>query len=408
MTTARAGRWAPVIPCAAILLALGSIVMVQPIFKNIGVTFGLEITAVRVSFSTCSLAYAIAFFLLGPLTDRFNLTRLALGSALGLGCSVTLCALAPSFSVFNLGIALLGGFAAGLVSSMFPYMTKIAPPGKAGSYLGLCLSATVTGIILGRTVIGILTGLVGWRYAMASYSIPVYLLALVLVRLPALPVVGGARPSVVQQYTQAMSLLATPQIVRRYLAGFLLFFGYLGTLTFLTFYLVRPPFNLSVAQIGWLSLAGLGGAVVAPKAGAFAQAYGVSRVVRIGVLLAVASFAIMLVFRNTAAVTLGLLVLYAGVYVCQPAVFYDISRAIRPQQMGAASSLYLLACLSGGSLGSYALGPVWQRWGWTGVMLAAGTATLGTLLLAATGEARARPMSVGLEAAASSARGRQA
>ena len=81
-----------------------------------------------------------------------------------------------------------------------------------------------------------------------------------------------------------------------------------------------------------------------------------------------------------------LLVLYTGVYACQPAVFYDVTTAIRPQQMGAASSLYLLSCLSGGSLGSYALGPVWQRWGWTGVMLAAGLAVLGTLVLGTLGE----------------------
>ena len=105
-------------------------------------------------------------------------------------------------------------------------------------------------------------------------------------------------------------------------------------------------------------------------------------------MMVLASFGIMLVFQNIPAVTLGVLVMYTGVYACQPAVFYDVTTAITPQQMGAASSLYLLSCLSGGSFGSYALGPVWQRWGWKGVMVAAGAATVGTLVLGSLGGAK--------------------
>ncbi|MBJ6760422.1 MFS transporter [Myxococcaceae bacterium JPH2] len=390
MTTEQHSKWAPLTPFSAILLALGSIVMVQPIFQQIGADFGLPITDVRVSFSYCSLAYAVAFFLLGPLTDRVNLTRMAMFSALGLAASVALCGLSRSYILFNLGMGLIGAFAAGLVSPMFPYMTRIAPPGKAGAYLGLCLSATVTGLIVGRTVIGILTGLIGWRHAMMLYSVPAVLVALALFQARVLAPIPGQKPSLAGQYARALQLLTMPQIVRRYLAGFLLFFAYLGALTILTFYLVAPPFGLSVAQIGWLSLAGVGGALIAPKAGALAQSYGASVVVRTGVILVLAAFGIMVAFQNVIAVLAGVLILYTGVYACQPAVFYDVTTAIQPQQMGAASSLYLLSCLSGGSLGSYVLGSVWQRWGWTGVMAAAGAATLGTLVLGALGSPRPR------------------
>ena len=384
---ARGATWAP---CAGILLALGAIVMVQPVFANIASTFGLPVVSVRVSFSYCSLAYAVAFFLLGPLTDRMPVSRMAACCALGLATSVVLCGVSPSFRLFNLAMVLMGGCAAGVVSPLFPYMARIAPPGRAGAYLGLCLSATVTGIIFGRTLLGILTGLIGWRWAMIAYALPVLLAAVALFLAKSLPPLPGEKPSLSKQYAAAIGLLTMPQVVRRYAAGFLLFFAYLGTLTFLTFYLGRPPFNLSVAQIGWISLAGGGGAGSAPKAGALAHQYGVSRVVRAGVLLVLASLLVLLVFDGIVAVVVGVLALYTGVYACQPAVFYDVTTAIRPQQMGAASSLYLLSCLSGGSLGSYALGPIWQRWGWTGVMTAAGMAVLGTLVLGARGEGAPR------------------
>jgi MFS transporter, YNFM family, putative membrane transport protein len=383
-------KGATLAPCAGILLALGAIVMVQPIFQNVASTFDMPLVGVRVSFSYCSLAYAVAFFLLGPLTDRLHLSRMAARCALGLAASVVLCGLSPTFTLFNLAMVLTGMFAAGIVSPLFPYMARIAPPGRAGAYLGLCLSATVTGIIFGRTLLGVLTGLVGWRWAMVAYSLPVLLAGWALWLSRPLPPLPGERPSLSKQYALAMSLLAMPQVLRRYVAGFLLFFAYLGTLTFLTFYLGHAPFHLSVAQIGWISLAGVGGAVIAPKAGALAQQYGVSRVVRGGVLLVLCSLMVLLAFHSVLAIVIGVLVLYTGVYACQPAVFYDVTTAIRPQQMGAASSLYLLSCLCGGSLGSYALGPVWQRWGWPGVMTAAGIAVLGTLVLGALGEVAPR------------------
>jgi MFS transporter, YNFM family, putative membrane transport protein len=383
-------RRAALAASAGILLALGAIVMVQPIFQSIAGSFGLPLVEVRVSFSYCSLAYAVAFFLLGPLTDRVQPARMAAGAALGLAISVLSCGFAPTFGWFNVSMVCMGVFAAGLVSPLFPYMARIAPPGRAGAYLGLCLSATVTGIIFGRTLLGILTAAIGWRHAIVAYGLPVLCAAVALLTAPTLPPLPGERPSLAQQYRAALGLLALPQVVRRYAAGFLLFFAYLGTLTFLTFYLGREPFELSVAQIGWISLAGVGGAVIAPKAGALAQQYGVSRVVRAGVLLVLASLGVLLSSGGIPGIIVGVLALYMGVYACQPAVFYDVTTAIRPQQMGAASSLYLLSCLSGGSLGSYALGPVWQRWGWTGVMCAAGLAVTGTLVLGTLGEPASR------------------
>ncbi|MFZ5895440.1 MAG: MFS transporter [Myxococcota bacterium] len=385
MTAQTRSFWAALTACTGIMLALGSIVMVQPIFATIAEEFQLPVVDVRVSFSYCSLTYAVAFFLLGALTDRLPLARLGMWCSLGLGGSVALCALAPNFALFNVGMAATGVFAAGVVSPMFPYMARIAPAGRAGTYLGYCLSATVTGIIFGRTLLGVLTGVVGWRIAILSYGLAIFPVSFALYRMPPLPLLGGARGSIAEHYSRALGLLFIPRIVRRYAAGFLLFFAYLGTLTILTFYLGRPPFDLPVAKIGWISLAGVGGALVAPKAGALAQAYGASRVVRVGVVLVLGSFAIMLLLQSTAAVVAGVLVMYAGVYACQPAVFYDVTTAIQPQQMGAASSLYLLSCLSGGSLGSYTLGIVWQHWGWRGVMASAGAATLGTLVLGTVG-----------------------
>lgn len=380
-TGREASAWRVIVPSASILFALGAIVMIQPLLALIGEDFGIPPTDVRVSFSICSLAYAITFFSLGPLVDRLSLTRCAAAGAACLAVGITICANAPTLQTFNLGMVVIGASAAAMVSPMFPYMARIAPAGKRGAYLGLCLSATVSGLIVGRSISGILTGVVSWRTAMLSYAIPCVALVLALLKADRLPILQERGKPVVASYFAALGLLLRPALALRFVAGFLLFFGYLGTLTILTYYLGAAPFNLTVPQIGWLSLAGFGGAVVAPRAGALAERYGASKVIAVGVATALLSFVALYSFTNMFAVCAGVLLMYTGVYVCQPAVFYDVTRSISPTQMGAASSLYLLSCLSGGSAGSYVLGIVWQRWGWPGVTLASAVATVGTLAL---------------------------
>ncbi|MDE8603481.1 MFS transporter [Marinomonas sp. RSW2] len=369
------------IACSAIMLALGSIVMIQPIFEELANSFQYAVTDIRLSFSLVSLSYAISFFLIGPLTDKFNLKRMAVLNLFGLAVFIALLSISSSFVLFNIAIIGVGVFAAGTVATFFPYMTKIAPPEKRGKYLGFCLSATVTGIIFGRAAIGLLTEPLGWQWAFLCYAGLVVFVCVMTLFLGAVAKNKSDQLTLLQQYIQSLTLLKNGAVLKSCIAGFMLFIAYLGILTFLTYHLTGPPFSFSSAEIGWVSFPGIIAAFLAPMAGGLAQKHGYKKVVLTGVVIALLSLILLCIASTFAHLLIGLLLLYSGIYICQPAVFFHITQVLDASKIGAASSFYLLACLSGGSFGSYFLGPVWFYWGWLGVSFSCAIAIILALTL---------------------------
>ncbi|MFC2167330.1 hypothetical protein ACFLQZ_05135, partial [Acidobacteriota bacterium] len=72
-------------------------------------------------------------------------------------------------------------------------------------------------------------------------------------------------------------------------------------------------------------------------------------------------------FQSIALTALGLLLLFLGVYACQPLVFLLIGQNAPKESIGSALSLYILFCIGSGSLSSIFLGPVWRSYGWYGI-----------------------------------------
>jgi YNFM family putative membrane transporter len=167
-------------------------------------------------------------------------------------------------------------------------------------------------------------------------------------------------------YANSIRLFFTPKILSLLLAGFSLFFGYLGMVTFLTYRLIAPPFNFSSGEVGWISFAGIT-ALIAPFAGNLSQKIGTNNIIFPGLLSCLLSFQLMGWFQSMTLTASGLLLLFLGVYASQPVVFLLIGQNVPKESLGSASSLYMLFCIGGGSLSSILLGPVWRSYGWHGI-----------------------------------------
>jgi len=152
------------------------------------------------------------------------------------------------------------------------------------------------------------------------------------------------------------------------LAGFSLFVGFLGMVTFLTYRLIGPPFYYTSGEVGWISFAGIT-ALVAPFAGKFSQKVGTLKLIIYSLLLCLLSFQLMGWFESVTIIVVGLLLLFLSVYTFQPILFILVGQNVSSKSIGSASSLYILFCIGAGSLSSVFLGPVWRAYGWDGVTL---------------------------------------
>jgi MFS transporter, YNFM family, putative membrane transport protein len=106
-----------------------------------------------------------------------------------------------------------------------------------------------------------------------------------------------------------------------------------------------------------------------PLSGAFVQKAGIFKIMIISLYLCLISVQFMGWVPLTLPVCIGLLLLFFGVYACQPLIFLLIVQRVPKTYLGTASSFYVLFCIGGGSISSIILGPVWNSFDWPGVTL---------------------------------------
>ncbi|RRR99522.1 MFS transporter [Glycomyces terrestris] len=374
----------------ATCLAVASVYLTQPIFPEIAAHFGVADQDARFAFTAASLAYALSFFLFGPLTDRLPLRAMGSAGAAGLAVLLALAVFAPGFGLFVALLSVAGIVAAAVPSAMIALMPRLAPPEMKGMFFGLVIGASVAGITLGRSMTGVVADAADWRTAVLGAAALNLLSAGAALTLPNLAAPAAAGPAA-KAYAAVLGLFRGAATVRLLALGTCLFFGYLGVATFLTYRLQQEPFGFDAASIGLVNLAGLVGVVGAPLAGRLVPRIGAPAVVLSGLAAVLAGIALLGLAAHPAVVTAGVLALFAGVFACQPAVLVLLAAAAPPGSQGGASSLYMLVCLLAGAAASAALGPVWTFAGWTGVVATGAAAVAAAGLLAA---AARRPRSV--------------
>lgn len=358
------------IACLINLLAVSSVFMTQSIFLELSQSFQIDISHARFSFSIVSFFYAIAFIFLGPITDRYDLPRISLIGLLLLSATVFGSSYMGNYNLFIIAMALTGTFAALIPASMFPHITKTAPVSKIGTYMGSIVASGTLGVIFGRVTMGLLTSIVGWQTSFRIISIILFFFsALTFVHLVEKhKKVSVKHPALRKLYANSIRLLLNLKVLSMLLAGFSLFVGFLGMVTFLTYRLVGPPFFYTSGEVGWISFAGIT-ALVAPFAGRISQKVGTLKLIIYSLLLCLLSFQLLGWFDSVTLIVFGLLLLFLSVYTFQPILFILVGQNVSSKSIGSASSLYILFCIGGGSLSSVFLGPVWHAYGWNGVTL---------------------------------------
>jgi YNFM family putative membrane transporter len=353
------------------LLAVSSVFMTQSIFFELSESFKIDIGAARYSFSIVSLFYAIAFIFVGPITDRYNLPRISLTGLILLSAMILCASFMDSYRLFIGAMAFIGIFAAFIPASMFPHIAKTAPKEQIGIYMGSIVASGTLGVIFGRVTMGILTSIIGWQFSFKIISFIFFILSiLTYLSLVEKEDKMSKNPSKLRElYANSIQLLFDLKVLTLLFAGFSLFVGFLGMVTFLTYRLIGEPFFYSSGEVGWISFAGIT-ALIAPFAGNISQKTGPKKILFGSLLLCLLSLQLMGWFDSVLLIVLGLLLLFLGVYMFQPILFILVGQNAAEESIGSVSSLYILFCIGGGSLSSFFLGPVWHSYGWYGVTVA--------------------------------------
>lgn len=361
-------------------LAVASNYYAQPLLDTIAHHFSLSASSAGFIVTAAQLGYAAGLLFLVPLGDMFERRMLIVSMTLLAAGGMLITASSQSLSMMILGTALTGLFSV-VAQILVPLAATLATPDTRGKVVGTIMSGLLLGILLARTVAGLLANLGGWRTVFWVASALMALMAVALWRgLPKLK--SDTHLNYPQLLGSVFSLFIHDKLLRtRALLGCLTFANFSILWTSMAFLLAAPPFSYSEGMIGLFGLAGAAGALGARPAGGFADKGKSHLTTTVGLLLLLLSWlAIWLGHTSVLALIIGILILdltVQGVHITNQTVIYRL----HPDARNRLTAGYMTSYFIGGAAGSLISASAWQHAGWAGVCLADVTVALLNLLV---------------------------
>ncbi|MFZ0769283.1 MAG: MFS transporter [Acidimicrobiales bacterium] len=363
----------------AIGVIVANLYYLQPLLHQISKNFHVGTARASLLMTFIQIGYALGLAFVVPLGDIWPRRRLAVGifalAAVMMGVAATL----TSFTLLAL-ITLVIGLSSVGGQVLVPLAADLAEPAQRGRVIARVMTGLLLGILLSRTVSGLIAQVAGWRTVYFAAAGLLAVMAIVLHQvLPDEP----AREHVAYRKLVAgvFSLFLTQrQLRRRAYLGALIFACNSALWTTLSFLLAGEPFHYSNAVIGLFGLFGVAGVLAANAAGhqADRQRAHVSTIV--ASLLLLVSFVILALGRDTVILlAIGIMVLdtgMQGMQITNQSVIY----AILPDGRSRMNSAYMVSAFAGASIGSFLAGQLYAHYGWYGDCWLGGVLSLGLLI----------------------------
>ena len=385
--TSRAAGWVIFILALGAGFSVASIYYAQPLLPLMGANLHLSVEGMGLVPTLTQAGYALGILFLLPLGDRHDRRKLILMKSAALAVLLLLCSFTGQLTSLLI-ISLLIGMAATMAQDIVPAAAILAQAGKQGKMVGTVMTGLLLGILLSRTVSGLVGAIFGWRVMYQAAAVSIALIGLVMWRvLPRFEIHSTL------SYPQLMRSMA--HLWKRYPAlrraafaqGFLsiAFSAFWSTLAVM----LLAHYQMGSAVAGGFGIAGAAGALAAPLAGGLADKFGAEKVTQMGAALVTVSFALM--FLLPALPPHGQLILIAI-----SAIGFDLGLqsslvahqnlvyGLEPQARGRLNALLFTGVFIGMSLGSVLGSKLYVIAGWSGVVTLAvisGAIALGIRLL---------------------------
>ncbi|MBO0782657.1 MAG: MFS transporter [Ktedonobacteraceae bacterium] len=350
----------------ACALSIANLYYVQPLLADMGQSFHTSADQMGVVATLMQLGFATGLLLVVPLGDRYNRRTLIVGMLGVVTLALILVALAPTVTVLVVAGFVLG-FATVVPQIIVPLAASLAAPFERGRVVGTVMSGLLIGILLARTVSGIIGAYLGWQAVYWGAAGIMIVLALVLRFL--LP---EDRQRSTMGYGQLLrslgSLIRTEPVLREAgIFGALVLGAFSAFWVTLTFFLQTPPYHYGSEVAGLFGLVGVAGALAASGVGRFADRFNVRYATGIALLIELCSFLCMwLTGYWLWGLIPGVILLDLGTqaaHVSNQTRIYSLNPAARNRL----NTVYMMAIFIGGSLGSFLGTWGWSLAGWNGV-----------------------------------------
>jgi predicted MFS family arabinose efflux permease len=340
----------------------------QPLLQTLGRDFGVSDGTAGLLFTIGQIGYVLGLAFLVPLGDLRERRGLITATLTITGAGMALTALAPGVGVFAVGIAIVG-FTSVMAMVIVPMSSSLAAEQERGRVVGTVMSGLLIGILLARTVSGLLAEVVSWRLVYWFGAAAMLSTAAALRRaLPRVPPTTSV--SYGELLRSVLALVSEQPVLRRRMLLGALTFGCFNTLwTSLSFLLSGPPFDYGNAVIGLFGVVGVVGAAAASVAGRLADRGHLQKTTAAGLLVMLLSWGVLaLGGTSVIALIVGIAVLdlaAQAVHISNQNAIY----ALAPEARSRLTTAYMVAYFIGGATCSALSAAVYDSHGWDGVCI---------------------------------------
>ncbi|GGX20115.1 MFS transporter [Streptomyces noursei] len=366
--------------------AVANVYFSQPLLVTMGHDLAMSPALVGSVVTLTQVGYGLGLFFLVPLGDVTDRRRLIVAQLLLLVVALAVVAAAHTAAILLAGMAATGLLAV-VTQTLVAFAASLAPPAGRGRVVGLVTSGVVIGILLARTVSGLLADLSGWRSVYLTSASLTAVLALVLYRV--LPRHSDDSPTTLrygQLLRSTLTLFARERLLRlRALFGLLVFAAFSTLWSSIALPLSEAPYFLPHSAIGALGLIGVAGALAATVAGRLNDRGLSRRTTGIALALLAASWLPLAFTRSSLwALVVGVILLdlaVQAVHVTNQTLIY----ALHPEAGSRLIGGYMVFYSIGSATGAIAATSLYTAAGWGAVcVLGAAFSCLGLVLWAFT------------------------
>ena len=338
----------------------------QPLLVDFAHTFGVAEGQAGVVSIAAQAGYALGLLLFIPLGDKVELRKLF---AFTLAASVF--ALVAMAAAPTLPWAVVASFAAGMASVapqlLTPLAAQIAGPRGRGKAVGIVMLGLLCGILVSRTVSGVIAAYCGWRAVYAFAAVAMVAVAAMLARvLPRVdPTFSGSYGALMRSL---FALLREEPVVRQTASiAALQFAAFSAFWTTLAFHLHGLNASYGSETAGLFGLVGVAGASASYAVGKLTDRHDPRRVIFVASIVFIASY-MLLAWKGASigGLIVGVILLDLGL---QSSHVSNMARnlAVRSTAMSRANTLYMTIRFAGGALGATLGNYAWSVWHWPGV-----------------------------------------
>jgi len=354
-------------------LTLIDLFAVQSVLPNLALRFQVSASEIAVAANACTLGMALASLATAIWGGSIN-RRVGIAASLTLlALPTTALAFAPDLATFSALRIVQGALMATAFTLMLAHLGEHFCPISRPIAFAAFVTGNVLSNFLGRIISANVADLYGIPitfFAFAGLNVAGALLVYFTVRHT--PDLSDGSGAAISGFGAVTRHLAQANLRAAFLTGFLILFAFIGVFSFVNFVLARPPIGLSTSEIGWVYLVFVPALPTTLLMGRLIRRYGARAAILAMLLVAMAGLPF-LALGNLPAALAGLTLVAIGTFAAQAgATGFVSSNATFAKST--ASGLYLAAYFSGGIVGSWILGMVFEQGGWNACLVAIGLA----------------------------------